>query len=123
MQQIQIPPLAEGEIYVGSIGDAQGNLHHVILLPGDNDDATWSAQMAWAESIGGDLPTRIELAMLWANRRDQFPRVSKVAPSPAGLGISSSSTATRTTTTCTTSSGLVPSADCQFNHLVISRTP
>ena len=74
MQQIQIPPLAEGEIYVGSIGDAQGNLHHVILLPGDNDDATWSAQMAWAESIGGDLPTRIELAMLWANRRDQFKK-------------------------------------------------
>ena len=74
MQQLQIPPLAEGEIYVGCIGDAAGNLHHVILLPGDNDDATWEAQMEWAKSIGGDLPSRIEQAMLWANHRDQFQK-------------------------------------------------
>ena len=72
MQQLQIPPLAEGEIYIGCIGDAAGNLHHVILLPGDNDDATHEAQLEWAKSIGGDLPTRIEQAMLWANHRDQF---------------------------------------------------
>lgn len=74
MQQLQIPPLSEGEIYVGCIGDAAGNLHHVILLPGDNDDATWEAQMEWAKSIGGDLPNRIEQAMLWANHRDQFKK-------------------------------------------------
>ena len=72
MQQLQIPPLAEGEIYIGCIGDAAGNLHHVVLLPGDNDDATFEAQMEWAKSIGGDLPNRIEQAMLWANHRDQF---------------------------------------------------
>ena len=72
--KLNIPELADGEIYIGAIGDAAGNLHHVILLPGDNDDATWSAQMAWAESIGGDLPTRIEQAMLWANHRDQFKK-------------------------------------------------
>jgi hypothetical protein len=71
---IQIPALAEGEIYVGCIGDAAGNLHHVILLPGDNDYATWKDQMAWAKSIGGDLPNRIEQAMLFANFRDQFKR-------------------------------------------------
>ena len=74
MNQLQIPPLAEGEIYVGCIGDASGNLHHVILLPGDNDDATHEAQLEWAKSIGGDLPNRIELAMLWANHRDQFKK-------------------------------------------------
>ncbi len=74
MNQIQLPPLAEGEIYVGCIGDAAGNLHHVILLPGDNDDATHEAQLEWAKSIGGDLPTRIEQAMLWANHRDQFKK-------------------------------------------------
>ena len=74
MQQLQIPPLAEGEIYVGCIGDAAGNLHHVILLPGDNDDATHEAQIEWAKSIGGDLPNRIEQAMLWANHRDQFKK-------------------------------------------------
>ncbi len=74
MQQLQIPPLAEGEIYVGAIGDAAGNLHHVILLPGDNDYATHESQLEWAKSIGGDLPNRIEQAMLWAHHRDQFKK-------------------------------------------------
>lgn len=74
MQQLQIPPLSEGEIYIGCIGDAAGNLHHIILLPGDNDDATWEAQMEWAKSIGGDLPNRIEQTMLWANHRDLFQK-------------------------------------------------
>ena len=69
---INLPELAEGETYVGCIGDSLGNLHHVILLPGDNDGATHEAQLEWAKSIGGDLPTRIEQAMLWANHRDQF---------------------------------------------------
>ena len=72
MKNKEMPKLAEGETYVGCIGDALGNLHHVILLPGDNDDATHEAQLEWAKSIGGDLPSRIEQAMLWANHRDQF---------------------------------------------------
>lgn len=69
-----IPELADGEIYIGAIGDAVGNLHHAILLPGDNDDATHEAQIEWAKSIGGDMPNRIELAMLWANHREQFKK-------------------------------------------------
>ena len=72
--KLNIPELADGEIYVGCIGDAAGNLHHVILLPGDNDDATHEAQLEWAKSIGGDLPTRTEQAILWANHRDQFKK-------------------------------------------------
>ena len=72
--KLNIPELADGEIYIGAIGDAAGNLHHVILLPGDNDDATHESQLEWAKSIGGDLPTRIEQAMLWANHRDQFKK-------------------------------------------------
>lgn len=74
MQQLTIPPLADGEIYIGAIGDAKGEIHHVVLLPGDNDDATWQEQLDWAKSIGGDLPNRIEQAMLWANHRDQFQK-------------------------------------------------
>ena len=72
--KLNIPELADGEIYIGAIGDAAGNLHHVILLPGDNDDATHESQLEWAKSIGGDLPSRIEQAMLWANHRDQFKK-------------------------------------------------
>jgi hypothetical protein len=74
MQQLQIPPLAEGELYIGAIGDKNGDFHNVILLPCDNDDATFDDQLAWAKSIGGDLPTRVEQAMLWAGFRDQFQK-------------------------------------------------
>jgi hypothetical protein len=72
MQQLQIPPLAEGEVYVGAIGDSKGDVYHVVLLPGDNKRATWADQLEWAKSIGGDLPNRVEQAMLFANCRDQF---------------------------------------------------
>jgi len=74
MQQLQIPPLSEGEVYIGTIGDKNGDFHHVILLPGDNDDAKFADQLAWAKSIGGDLPSRVEQAMLWAGFRDQFKK-------------------------------------------------
>jgi hypothetical protein len=82
MQQIQLPPLAEGEVYVGAIGDKNGDFYHVVLLSGDNDDANWQAQMAWAKSIGGDLPNRIEQAMLWANHRDQFQKAAYWSNTP-----------------------------------------
>ena len=42
--KLNLPKLADGEIYIGAIGDADGNMHHVILLPGDNDDATHKSQ-------------------------------------------------------------------------------
>lgn len=74
MQQLTLPPLAEGETYIGAIGDASGSVHHVILLPGDNDDSDWQAAMDWAKSIGGDLPDRVEQAMLFAGFRDQFKK-------------------------------------------------
>ena len=69
---MKLPELNPGEIYAGAIGDTAGNLHHVILLPGDNDDATWQHQKEWAASIGGDLPTCLELALLWQTCRTQF---------------------------------------------------
>ena len=74
MQQLQTPPLAEGEIYIGAIGDQKGELYHLVLLPGDNDEASQADQLAWAKSIGGDLPNKIELAMLWNTCRDQFKK-------------------------------------------------
>lgn len=72
MQVISKPPLAEGEIYAGLIGDANGEAYHLILLPGDNDDATWQAQLEWAKSIGGDLPDRVEQALLFKHFKSEF---------------------------------------------------
>ena len=69
---MKLPELNPGEIYAGAIGDTAGNLHHVILLPGDNDDAGWQHQKEWAGSVGGELPTRLEQALLWQNCREHF---------------------------------------------------
>ena len=67
----KIPALSEGEIYIGCYS-LSNILIHVILLPGDSDDASWEDQMAWAVSVGGDLPNRIEQALLWRKCPGQF---------------------------------------------------
>jgi hypothetical protein len=71
---IAIPELNEGEIYVGAIIKPDGTGHHAILLPGDNDDASWDDQMEWAKSIGGDLPDRVEQALMYKSLPDQFKK-------------------------------------------------
>ncbi|MEI7296641.1 DUF1566 domain-containing protein [Paraburkholderia tropica] len=71
---IALPELAEGETYLGGFIGADGRITHTILLPGDNDDASWQTQLEWAKSIGGDLPTRVELAVAFEKHRDQFQR-------------------------------------------------
>lgn len=72
MNQLQIPPLSEGETYIGAIGNKSGEVYHVVLLPGDNDRAPHAKQIEWAKSIGGDLPTKLEAAMLFAHAKDEF---------------------------------------------------
>jgi hypothetical protein len=67
-----IPQLNEGEIYAGAIIKPDGTGHHLILLDGDNDDASWDDAMAWAKSIGGDLPDRVEQSLLFAHLKDRF---------------------------------------------------
>lgn len=70
---MQTPPkLNEGEIYAGAIINPDGTGHHIILLAGDNDNADWQTQMDWAKSIGGDLPNRVEQALLYAHLKDRF---------------------------------------------------
>lgn len=71
---MNIPELNEGETNIGAIGNQTGDAYHLILLAGDNDHATHQKQLEWAQSIGGDLPTKIEAAMLFAHAKDQFQR-------------------------------------------------
>ncbi|MBC2768596.1 DUF1566 domain-containing protein [Pusillimonas minor] len=70
----KLPTLNPDEIYVGAIGNQKGELYHLILLPGDNNEASQADQLVWAKSIGGDLPNKIEMAMLWNTCRDQFQK-------------------------------------------------
>lgn len=64
-------PLAEGEVYAGLSRDPDtGAWHHVVLLPALPDkDLGWQAAIDWARSVGGELPTRWESALLYANCR------------------------------------------------------
>lgn len=39
----------------------------VILLPGDIEQVDWVEAMEWAHSVGGELPTRADAALLRAN--------------------------------------------------------
>ena len=67
------PALADGEVYVGLIV-AGTRREHIILLPGETE-AKWADAMKWAESIGGELPDRVESALLFATLKDQFKPV------------------------------------------------
>lgn len=70
---LAIPALDVGEIYVGAIISADGSRnHHLILLPDLEKNLCWKDAIAWAEYIGGELPDRVESALLFAHVKDQF---------------------------------------------------
>jgi hypothetical protein len=71
-QTITLPLLATGETYAGLILNADGTpSHHLILLNGDKS-LTWEKAKAFATKASGDLPTRQEQALLFANCKAQF---------------------------------------------------
>jgi hypothetical protein len=74
--QLTIPALNEGERWAGVIVADGKATHHVILLPGECDAADWHAATAWAIAQGGELPTRREQALLFANAPEQFKRAA-----------------------------------------------
>ena len=68
--------LDEGEHYAGLILGKEGKPdHHLVLLPGEAQEVSWSAAREWAQGFDGELPSRRELALLYANLREQFDRV------------------------------------------------
>jgi len=65
--------LKPGEAYAGLLlGDDGKPLHHLILLPGEAQDISWDGAMAWAAKQGGELPSRREQSLLFANLKGQF---------------------------------------------------
>lgn len=64
--------LQPGERYAGLIlGDDGQPSHHLVLLPGDVQ-ATWADAKKLAAKAGGDLPTRREQSLLFANLKGEF---------------------------------------------------
>src|SRR5438094_817365 len=63
----------QGGIYAGIARGVDGAAdYHLVLPPDAKEDINWDDAMKWAEGIGGDLPTRSEQALLFANLKDQF---------------------------------------------------
>ena len=74
-KSITLPPLTVGEIYAGiALNEDGASSHHVILLDGDADEAPHQVQIDWAKSIGGELPTRQEQSLLFANCKKHFQK-------------------------------------------------
>jgi hypothetical protein len=66
--------LAKGEHYAGILLDDKGALaHHLVLLAGDTK-LSWADAGAWAKKQGGELPTRREHSLLFANLKGKFER-------------------------------------------------
>lgn len=68
--------LKEGEAYAGLILGKNGEPdYHLVLLADEASDVSWPTAGDWAAGRQGELPTRRELALLFANRREAFDRV------------------------------------------------
>jgi hypothetical protein len=65
--------LQPGERYAGFLLDDAGLVsHHLVLLPGEAEKVTWTDACAWAAKAGGELPTRREQSLLFANLKGEF---------------------------------------------------
>ena len=66
--------LQPGERYAGTVLDEAGQIkHHLVLLATKPDgQLTWADAKTWAAAVGGELPTRQEQSLLFANCKDAF---------------------------------------------------
>jgi hypothetical protein len=66
--------LKDGEKYAGIIlgQNKRDHDYHLILLPTQTKDADWKAAIKFANEISGELPTRREQSLLFANLKNEF---------------------------------------------------
>ena len=71
--QFMAENLRDGEIYAGLLLGKNGEPdQHIFLLPGKAEKVDWNAAKKWAAGAGGDLPTRREQSLLFANLKEEF---------------------------------------------------
>ncbi|WP_261496698.1 DUF1566 domain-containing protein [Burkholderia multivorans] len=70
MQQITLPPVAEGEIYLGGRIDANGDIEHSVVVGFNDERMSLQEQREWAKSLGGVLMNRYEALIIYNERRD-----------------------------------------------------
>jgi hypothetical protein len=66
--------LNKGEIFLCDITAPDGVTTRTILLSGEISNSNWDDAMAWAKSIGGDLPDLVEQAMLFKCLPEEFQK-------------------------------------------------
>mgnify|MGYP003385261399 CR=1 FL=1 len=65
--------LKDGEQYAGIILGKDGQPdQHIILLPGEAQPVNWKGAKEFASAAGGELPTRREQSLLYANLKEAF---------------------------------------------------
>ena len=65
--------LKAGEHYAGiALGEDGEPDHHLILLAGEAESVNWAQAKDFAAKAGGELPTRREQSLLFANLKEQF---------------------------------------------------
>ncbi|MEF3068102.1 DUF1566 domain-containing protein [Pandoraea apista] len=66
-------PLSAGERFAGAVLNGDGSLsHYLIKLPGEVEEVNFEQAREWALSKGGELPTRQEQSLLFANLKGEF---------------------------------------------------
>lgn len=66
--------LKDGEQYTGLLLGKNGAPdQHIILLPGEAQEVNWDDARKFAADAGGELPTRREQSLLFANLPEGFP--------------------------------------------------
>ena len=70
MQQIQIPPLAEGETYLYGRIDKNGEIEHTVIVAVNDEELPREKQREWAKSVGGVLMNRVEAIFIYNEQRD-----------------------------------------------------
>jgi len=63
----------KGEGYAGLILGKDGAPdHHLFVIPGEAEKVTFAEAQKWTKKQGGDLPTRREQRVLFANAKEAF---------------------------------------------------
>ena len=71
--ELTAPELLPGETWIATlVADDGKTKYHLTVLDGDNDEADWDTQMRWAKEQGGDLPDRVEQAILFKYAKHLF---------------------------------------------------
>jgi hypothetical protein len=63
----------EGETYAGLILGQNGEAdYHLFVILGEAESVNWNQAKEFAQTVGGDLPTRREQRVLFANANAAF---------------------------------------------------